>query len=252
MFAAFTVSIVLASAAAADEFEIGVLLDPDGAEPASAAFVDGFVLAVDQSPDVSHPPGAEGGDHLGGMDVVVIVDDRAGVILRDPAPPIIVADASPDRLAEIAALAATTAAMLIVVSDGADIDMVSSPGLFVGDLDRLEPLLRDRPQPFEAAFVAAYGRAPTAAATRGYLAGRLVDLGIEATDRDPSDHEALVATLVAAGRSAPVAGREETSSDVAVVAVIVAGLVVVLATIAVVRGVRSKRRQLDPTHPRIR
>lgn len=37
--------------------------------------VDGFRLAVDQSPDMSHPPGAEAGDHLGGIDVDVSVVD---------------------------------------------------------------------------------------------------------------------------------------------------------------------------------
>ena len=79
LIAAFGLLMLDAPPALADEFELGVLLDPDVDEPGGLTFMEGFQLAVDQSPDVSHPSGAEGGDQaavLAAMGVeVYTVDD---------------------------------------------------------------------------------------------------------------------------------------------------------------------------------
>jgi hypothetical protein len=195
------------TSAFADEFTVGIVLDPSYTRP--AAFMRGFQLAVDQSPDVSHPSGVEGGDHLGSMDVHMAVrasarepDEFVTATLRlidGQGVPIIVADVAPTALAALMEPITDAETLLITISHAGTVDVPEAPFFFAASESAgTEALLTDHMLPFEDVFVAAYGRRPSAAAVRGYIAGRLVDIGVEATDRDPFDDLTLAAALVAA------------------------------------------------------
>lgn len=191
----------------AHEFTVGIILDPK--ETRSSAFMKGFQLAVDQSPDVSHPPGVEGGDHLGSLDVLMTVRDGAkrpdqfasaalDLIERKGAS-IIVADVSPDALAALLGPVAESETVLIAMAGPDEVGVPPARFFFAADRQAgADVLLNDRKPRFARAFMAAYGRQPSAAAARGYIAGRLVDIGVEATDEDPSDEKTLIPALVAA------------------------------------------------------
>lgn len=205
VFAAFAWMILSASPAFADEFKVGIILDPATSD---STFMEGFQLAVDQSPDVSHPPGVEGGDHLGSMDVVmVVVDDVTGPdgllaaanrLVEGEGVAIVVADISPDALRAIVGPVTESGTMLLDLSNVRGDDLPDTPlMLMVGNQDGTDALLTDRTPTFQDAFVAAYGHTPSEAAVRGYIAGRLVDAGVEATDRDPSDTGTLAKGLAA-------------------------------------------------------
>ena len=206
---AFVGVVFSAAPAFADEFVVGIVVGQTTSDTPNSTFMDGFQLAVDQSPDVSHPAGVEGGDHLGSMDVIMVVvedvtePDQAvaavvDLIERDGAA-IIVADVAQDVLASILGPVTESETMLIAMSDTGGADIPATPFFFAAAAQgRAGVLLTDRNPAFEEAFVAAYGRLPSESVTRGYVAGRLVDLSVEATDRDPSDGEALIDGLVAA------------------------------------------------------
>ncbi|MFV2062121.1 MAG: hypothetical protein ACC726_01245 [Chloroflexota bacterium] len=192
----------------ADEFAVGILVDPSARDSEEPTFMEGFQLAVDQSADVSHPAGEEGGDHLGSMDVVMlVVDDATGPdellgaaieLAEVEGVPIIVADISSDALAAIAGPVTDAGTMLIVMSDSTGLDLPPTPRLFAAQEHiGVEALLGDRDPGFEDAFLAANGQLPSADAARGYIAGRLVDIGVEATDRDPFDVPTLADALAA-------------------------------------------------------
>jgi len=210
------------SPAFADEFEVGILIDSAVSEGPGSAFLDGFQLAVDQSPDVSHPAGTEGGDHLGSMDVVMVVGvaDNDASDLLDAAIDmadreglaIIVADVSGDVLTELHGPITGSETFLIVMSDTDGVELPVTPYFFAaGDREGLEDLLTDQVPAFAEAFLQAYGYSPPDAASRGYLAGRLVDISVEATNRDPTDVEALAAALLAA--AGPSEGSLVDDSD---------------------------------------
>jgi len=214
-----------ATPAFADEFQVGILIDPSLSEADSGEFMDGFQLAVDQSPDVSHPEGVEGGDHLGSMDVVFVVTEVAGEpnevlgaalqLIEGSRPPIIIADVSADALAIVAGPVAESEAMLIAMSGTGASELPDSPLFFAaGEGSGAAGLLTDRSPTFEEAFATAYSRQPTAAAARGYLAGRLVDLAVEATDRDPTDSQTLMAAMLeASGSAAPEQQPQQPPAD---------------------------------------
>ncbi len=198
--------VIGAGPALADEFTVGILIEPGPEGSDGVAFMQGFQLAVDQSPDVSHPPGVEGGDHLGSMDVVFVIADGIGAAdgiigaARDMTDtqhlPIIVADISNETLAIIIGLTTDSETILIAASNADAGDSGDSIFLFAieGEMSAIA-LLDDRQPSFGEAFLAAYGFEPTPPAMHGYLAGRLVDIGVEATDRDPYDAETLLAAL---------------------------------------------------------
>lgn len=164
--------------ASAHEFTI-VVVSARSADSADAG--RGFKLAVDQSPDVSHAPGPDAGDHLGGVDVELVpVDDgenrgtadRVGDLLDDGASAVVVL-LVPSQADGIAAAAAERGKLALVVGDD---DASSNRGatLFlrprsVGDADEVDV----------AAAIGAYqealGDEPTRAALLGYDAGRLLD-----------------------------------------------------------------------------
>jgi len=197
--------VLIAPAARADEFVVGIVVESVADSSADAAFIDGFRLAVDQSPDVSHPPNTEGGDHLGGMDVVLVVVDESsqggalvGAVLEFVATnsvPILVADVAQDVLTSLVGPVSDRGTMVIAVADGGAGESETTPLLFVAGETDGAGLLTDRSPGFKDAFVAAYGRPASPAATRGYVAGRLVDISVEATDRDPWDSETLLVSL---------------------------------------------------------
>ncbi len=198
-----------AKVAVADEFKVGILLDSSLNDPAQSTFMQGFQLAVDQSPDVSHPPGEEGGDHLGSMDVAtVVVDDQTGSsallaaavgLLERESVDIIIANVAPDALPAIFDLAVGSGTMLIVASELGGQSFLKTPFFFAAaEQGRAEGLLTDRSPAFSSAFASAYSLPASDAAASGYIAGRLVDLAVEATDRDPSDVQTMSSALLAA------------------------------------------------------
>jgi len=216
-----------APSAFADEFAVVVVVGHEAGDTSTATFMDGFRLAVDESPDVSHPAGVEGGDHLGSMDVVItVVDGVSGseeivsavtdsVALEGAA--IVVADLSPPDLEAMIGPLAESETMLIAVSDTGSGEFGPTRFFYpVNDLGNGELLLDLGGPTFEAAFVDAYGVEPTAVAKRGYLAGRLVDVAVGATNRDPGDEQSLAAGLAAVTGSSP--DLPDVTTDVGVAA----------------------------------
>jgi len=204
------VSLVLgATAALADEFTVGILVDSPTTEPEDGSFMAGFQIAVDQSPDVSHPEGVEGGDHLGSIDVVLVVANGAGseadlldIVsdMVDRGVAIIVVDLSADALQTLHGPITEAGVMLISMSDAGGSNFAPTT-LFFDAAAAVGPiaLLADRTPSFEDAYAAIHDGAPPPSAVRGYIAGRLVDIAVEATDRDPSDVSTLAETLAGAG-----------------------------------------------------
>jgi len=256
-----------ATPAVADEFQVGILIDLSSSGSDGGAFMDGFRLAVDQSPDVSHPEGVEGGDHLGSMDVVLVVAETEGQpsealaaaleLIEGGRPPIIVADVSAEAVALLVGPVTDSETILVAMQGSVGSGLPDSPFFFVvvegGDGSNL---LTDRSPAFEEAFSTAYGRPPTAAAARGYVAGRLVDLGVEATDRDPTDNQALIAAMLDATDSAvpepptgspepaPTAGavEEAGSSSSAATGWVVAALIALLLVAGSAVGLTRRHR----------
>jgi hypothetical protein len=219
-----SVMVVLgASPALADEFALGILIEAGHDESDGVEFMRGFQLAIDQSPDVSHPQGVEGGDHLGSMDVVIVLaddGDSADRILNDARDmvaneglPIIVADVSMEALEFIVGPVTDSDTMLIAATGLDPADFGELMYFFAaGEGPSTIALLDDRQPGFREAFVIAYGSEASDAAVQGYLAGRVVDSAVEATDRDPSDVQKLAAALrVATGSPASAATAEASS-----------------------------------------
>jgi len=211
-------TMLAAPPASADEFAVGIVVESSASDSDTSVFMDGFQLAVDQSPDVSHPPGVEGGDHLGSMDVVMITiggdlegDELLSAVVElveADRVPIIVVDATADILGSLVDVAVASGTMLIVLSDVGG-ESTNSPLVFdATDRKRTERLLTDRALTFTDAFFANFGRPPSPTATRGYIAGRLVDISVEATGRDPSDTNTLASALA----NATATGGDSSSS----------------------------------------
>lgn len=150
----------------------------------------GFLLAVDQSPDVSHPPGPDAGDHLGGVDVeIVTIDaddgdaapDRVSAVIEGGASAVVIVAPSP-ILTTVSAAAERPGKLIVAVAeDGA----AAPPGVeIVLRALPAERLDRARLERFEAEFTNAYGRPPTSTAALGYDAGRLLDQLIGAIGED--------------------------------------------------------------------
>jgi len=193
----------------ADEFKVGVLLDSSLGDPQESTFMQGFQLAVDQSPDISHPPNAEGGDHLGGIDVSIIVVDGtssqsalisgASDLVERESVDIVVAYVSSEFAATVFRPIIDSETMLIVMSE-IDFDEFSQiPYFFAAAEQGRSNVLLDAQEPtFSDVFIATHNEPPSVSATRGYLAGRLVDISVGATDRDASDKQAIYESLLAA------------------------------------------------------
>lgn len=206
--AAITAAVMLVAPSVAGAHELGLVVVAARDEAGSAA-ADGFRLAVDQSPDVSHAPGTDAGDHLGGIDVDVVRvpgNLRASDVSRR------VARAAARGARLVVVLPPAGAARQIVLGLGADgplvvvagrrSDLPGRPALPVvlltgraaGGADRAR---RER---FERAFARRHGRRADAPARVGYDAGRLLDGVLSRLGEGPFDEPAL---QQAVARAAP-------------------------------------------------
>lgn len=197
------------SPALAHEFTLAVVTptaESSGAGVDGREVRDGFRLAVDQSPDVSHPPGADAGDHLGGVDVDIRLVDGGDAAAAARAVEQQVADGLTAAL--VVAAERTSAAVaeevegtptVLLVAQGAGAG--APPG--VGDIR-----LRQRPgwtpdsaaaAEFTAAFERAHGRTPSPAAALGYDAGRLLSAAVGAADQGAEDPASVVAAAATSG-----------------------------------------------------
>ena len=203
---------LLAAAPAAGAHEVGlvVVAAPDAA---AGDAVDGFRLAVDQSPDVSHPPGRDAGDHLGGVDVDVTVVGR-GSRTADAGRRVARAVSSGARLVvvlppawvsgEIVPRIRVDGSLIVVAGTRAALpDERALPVVLLGDrpLGRVD---RGRLARFEQAFARRYARTPGRAARSGYDAARLLDRVLARLGEGPFIDPAL-STAVARADGALVA-----------------------------------------------
>jgi len=182
--------------ALADEFNVVILLEPTASETTKQEFMRGFQLAVDQSPDVSHPPGREGGDHLGSIDVEIEeiqnANTNAELIARTVSivgsADIIVADLAAEGLNSVFGLITESGTVLFSMQSNEGLEATDSIYFFgITPLHDVAALLVNGSLSFDTAYQNTYGNAPTAAAKRGYMAGRMIDISVQATDRDPTD-----------------------------------------------------------------
>ena len=166
------------SPASAHEFTV-VLVSDGSAQSRDAR--RGFDVAVDLSPDVSHAPGPDAGDHLGGVDVdLVVIDDgassgtaeRVGELLDGGASAVVVL-AVPSTADSIAAAAAQRDKLALVVDDSGG-SSARRAALLLRPLDAVSG---DEVGVAAAAraFLDATGDDATRAALLGYDAGRLLD-----------------------------------------------------------------------------
>ena len=169
---------MLIAAQPAAAHEIGLVL-----VAARGDAVDGFRLAVDESPDVSHAPGPEAGDHLGGIDVEVsVVGPREGAALRAG---VARAIASGARVVVVLARASVASDVVATVRSAGPLIVVAGAGRAVRDSPAAAVVLlgtgasgsvdRVRLDRFRRAFARRYRRSASDAALAGYDAGRLVD-----------------------------------------------------------------------------
>ncbi len=190
----------------ADQFKVGILLDPAVTD---SSFMEGFQLAVDQSPDISHPAGVEGGDHLGGIDVEMVIGENtiqvedfiveALKMLEVEMVDMIITDVSPEILGVMFPLITESSRVLIAMSDIGENNFKETLFFFpVAGREGAGDLLTDKTLTFEDAFLEEYNRAPSETETRGYIAGRIIDIAVGATNNDPSNLRAFNNALLGA------------------------------------------------------
>jgi hypothetical protein len=201
--------LAVAPAVRAHEFALAVVSAPSAPEDATGRdVIDGFRLGVEDSPDVSHLPGEEAGDHLGGVDVDVKVIEASG-----------------DEVSEVGDAVATGVSVVVVLGVSSETalavaDALAGSGVLVVDAGP-EPLtappgssgrlrLHDRGTgavghgsaagaKFVAAFDRRFGRPATEWAARAYDAARLLDVSLLELGADLRDVEALAAAANASG-----------------------------------------------------
>lgn len=198
--AALLLALVLAPGARAHEFSLALVSTTSAEGDAIGRdLVAGFRLAVDESPDVSHPPGTEAGDHLGGVDVDIRVIEAAGA-----------------RTAGVREAVAAGASVVVVLGTSSEAAAAVGPALagtdvLVVDAGPEPPtappgsagLLRLRDQGgegtgssvaavrFASAFEQRHGRPASEWAARGYDAARLLDISLGRLGADSRDVEAM-------------------------------------------------------------
>ena len=255
-----------AQPAAAHELEMLVVAPPRDA--AAGPAVDGLRLAVDQSPDVSHPPGADAGDHLGGIDVdITLARSRREALRAVGGAPIVVVLSPPPAISRrlvgelLSRVPPSSGPLVVAAGTRATLPArLGVPVVLLGDRPRGR-VDRDRAARFERAFSRRYRRSPERAARRGYDAGRLVDRLLARLGEGPFRLPAIAAAAPAADR-ALVAGtaqvvrpdaesedasasRGDTSDDQTAALVAVAGVGVAALAAASLAGLARRRR-----HPR--
>ena len=164
----------------------------------------GFQVAVDESPDVSHAPGADAGDHLGGVDVdLVVVGDGESPLTADRVVELLDAGASavvvllvPSMAGAIVGAVAERDKLALVVGDGgASSD--SSEWLLLRPRGSAEVDVV-RVAGAKTALRNALGDEPTPAALLGYDTGRLLDNIVAEVGEDLQASEGLTAAALAA------------------------------------------------------
>lgn len=194
---------MLLAAQPAAAHEIGLVL-----VAARADAVDGFRLAVDESPDISHPPGREGGDHLGGIDVEVgVVVPREASVLRARVARALTSGA---RVVVVLARAGVVTDVVATVRSGGPLLVVADAGPALrGSPTAAVVLLGRRPAAgvdrvvldrFRRAFAQRYRRPASDAALVGYDAGRLVDSLLGTLGEGPFPRALPRSALVRAAR----------------------------------------------------
>lgn len=184
--------------AMAHEFKV-VLVESDTETAADAR--RGFRLAVDQSPDVSHPPGEEAGDHLGGVDVDIVSVQGASPSVAAEVRSLLDAGASAVVVlaggsGADAAIASARARNKLVLAIGATASPTAAPGLVV--LRGGSPSDERRFAAFVEAFAETTGSDPTEAAALGYDAGMLLDALVRGLGEDLTPGANLAAAVNAA------------------------------------------------------
>lgn len=187
--------IAVAAPAQADEF--GIVLLVDGTEEPSGAGTDardGFRMAVDESPDVSHPPGEEAGDHLGGVDAdIQTVEARTAgqvrtelrqALLVDPAYVVILAPSSP-TIRSVEGLLRGNSVVLTAGSESSGLSLAG--GVTVRELGSSDG--SDAIQQLAIRFMARYGRPLSPWAVRGYDAALVIDRAVGALGPQSRDAE---------------------------------------------------------------
>jgi hypothetical protein len=184
----------------ADEFSLGIIIDPYYSNQSRLEFINGFQLAVDQSPDISHPEGQEGGDHLGAMDVNIIIPiiDNSNTDLivntRETAntADIIVADLRSTSLELIYETVIDSNTYLLSTQNNNDVNSNFSEYFYgIAALQDTQILLTNGITLFREEYSKRYGHEPTLYAQRGYIAGRMIDLAVGATKNDPADVDTM-------------------------------------------------------------
>ncbi len=256
------VQVLSAGPATAHGFQVTLITSDASGTPPLDDSLAGFRLAVDLSPDVSHAPGSDAGDHLGGIDVDIT---ESGSIPAVDADIVVILDGAlqPDLNAWRSANPDGLVVSVRAASGPAATDPVGpSVTLTAADRTTRSELLGD----FTDAFRTVNDRTPTTAEASGYDTGVLIDvlvadLGIGFGDRAALQSAAmradakLVSTQVAAVGNPPAEASRTVgpagsptpdASDstwwptvVAVVAVAVATVVAGLVTL----GRRRTRRQ---------
>ena len=201
--AAAFVAALWSTPAAAHGFAVVVVVPMKGeAAPTGGDALAGFRAAVDESPDVSHPPGIDGGDHLGGMDVhVAPVDggsspETAAASVREQ----LAAGASIVVLLEPqqgvrAVLEETLAdADLVVVAGGAG-GWTDRPGRGGTILVTEAEVEAGRRSAFEERYRTTHASSPTAAAIRGYDAGVVLDVAVGTFGPDGLEADRVVGAV---------------------------------------------------------
>ena len=261
--------------ALAHEFTLALVTPTSAAASAEldgSDVVDGFRLAVDRSPDVSHPPGADAGDHLGGVDVDVSLIDgtnaaeaAAAVEQQVGAGLTAVVVVAADATARAVATELQGSSVLLVVARGAGAGAPAEAGAL--QLQQASAPAFDSAVAADvaAAFQREHGRGLSAAAALGYDAGRLLDAAVARADDGIEDVDSVIAAgagvddeLVSAKVSATerprVAGPSVPSSGDGrpsfVTALAGGGLVALLSVLAASRARgRRARRGVEPGAP---
>ena len=195
--------------ARAHEFTLVLLSAPLAREDATGRdVIDGFRLGVEESPDVSHPPGEEAGDHLGGVDVEVkVIEATDGPVsgVTDAvvagASVVVVLGSSSETAAAVAESLAGTGVLVVDAGPEPPSAPPGSPGLLrlhdagSGPGDAGSPAAVR----FTAAFDRRFGRSATEWAARGYDSARLLDVSLRQLGADARDVGAMAAAANASG-----------------------------------------------------
>ncbi len=184
---ACTAVVWTASAPVAGAHEVRVVVAIAAAtEPTPAGRstgLDGLQLGIDQSPDVGHAPGPDAGDHLGGVDVELVVTSpgsRIDDLVADGAEIVVVLD--PTEVSAVGRQLAGRSTLLVAV-------LANETAIPEIRPDRMV-LLRSIPRgeasttaaDFETAFIAAHQRAPSDRDALGYDVSQLLDVVLAKID----------------------------------------------------------------------